>query len=185
MTDSELIALFNNRDEAALRAAEQRFGGLCRSVAANILADRRDVEECVSTVFFKLWSAIPPAEPRDLTAYVAKAARNEALSVYRACSAKRRFAVSVPLEELDACLAGALSADEEPTAKELARAIEAFLSRLPERQRGVFMRRYWFFDDAKTIAGLYGVTERRVNSLLARTRRELRAYLIKEEFINE
>ena len=59
------------------------------------------------------------------------------------------------------------------------------MSRLPARQRGVFMRRYWFFDDAKTIAGLFGVTERRVNSLLAKTRKELRSYLIKEEFINE
>ena len=76
MTDGELIALFNKRDEAALQAAEQRFGGLCRSIAANILSDRRDVEECVSSMFFKLWSAIPPAAPRDLTAYVAKAARN-------------------------------------------------------------------------------------------------------------
>ena len=58
-----------------------------------------------------------------------------------------------------------------------------FVSRLPAEQRGVFMRRIWFFDSVKDIAARFGITEKRVNVLLARTRRELRRYLTKEEFI--
>ena len=185
MTDSELIALLNQRDEAAIEAIRQRFGGLCMSLASNILKDRRDAEECVSSVYFKLWSGIPPAEPKDLTAYVAKAARNEALMRYRTNTAKRNFAVTVPLTELENCLSCGGGADEKLGAEALAKAVEGYVGRLPAVQRGVFMRRYWFFDSAKTIAGLYGLTEKRVNTLLAKTRRELRRYLIKEEYINE
>ena len=163
MNDGEILALLKKRDEAAVEAINERFGGLCFSLASNILKDRRDVEECVSRVYFKLWSSIPPAEPRDLAAYVAKAARNEALMKYRADSSARRFTASIPLEELENCISG----NDE--------AVEI----------DVFMRRYWFFDSAKTIAERFGTTEKRVNTLLAKTRRQLRRYLIKEEYINE
>ena len=184
MNDGEILALLKKRDEAAVEAINERFGGLCFSLASNILKDRRDVEECVSRVYFKLWSSIPPAEPRDLAAYVAKAARNEALMKYRADSSARRFTASIPLEELENCISGNDEA-VEIDAKQLAKAVESFVSRLPAEQRDVFMRRYWFFDSAKTIAERFGTTEKRVNTLLAKTRRQLRRYLIKEEYINE
>ena len=48
MDDSELIALFNRRDENAVAALMDKYGGLCRSLIGNILRDRRDVEECVN-----------------------------------------------------------------------------------------------------------------------------------------
>jgi len=185
MTDSEIIALLNSRDETAVNALNARFGGLCFSLARNILSDRRDAEECVSTVFFKLWNGIPPASPKDLTAYVAKAARNEAMARYRSNSAVRNLAAAVPLEELETCLAGAWSTEESLEVKALAKAVEEFVRSLPAEQRGVFMRRYWFFDKAKTIAEQFGISEKRVNTLLAKTRRQLRNYLIKEEYINE
>lgn len=185
MNDSEIITLFNSRDELALQAVDERFGGLCRSICSNILRDARDVEECVSNVYFKLWSGIPPADPRDLTAYVAKSARNEALMRYRANASQRNFAASVALEELEGVLAGSEDPEDGLRAKALAGAVESFVRRLPEEQRGVFMRRYWFFDSAKAIAETYGLTAKRVEVLLAKTRRQLRSYLIKEEFINE
>jgi len=185
MTDSEIITLLNNRDESAVEAIAARFGGLCRSICANILSDPRDAEECVSSAYFKLWSSIPPASPSDLTAYVAKTARNEALMRYRANAAKRNFAASVPLEELETCLAGSGDAQDALEAKATAQAIEDFIRLLPAEQRGIFMRRIWFFDSAKAIAERFGITEKRVNLLLAKTRRQLRSYLIKEEFIHE
>ena len=75
--------------------------------------------------------------------------------------------------------------EDELRAKELAGAVSVFLKGLPSEQRNVFMRRYWYFDSAKSIADRFGLSEARVNTLLQRTRRMLRRYLIKEEFINE
>ncbi len=185
MNDGRIIALFNKRDEAAVEAVRQKFGGLCRSLISNVLSDERDVEECLSSVYYKLWSSIPPASPKDLTAYVAKTARNEALSRYRANTAKRNLAVTVTLEELKNSLASNENAEDELDAKAIAKAVEGFVLRLPPLQRKVFMRRYWFFDSLNDIAKLSGVSEERVEQLLARTRRELRRYLIKEEYIYE
>ncbi|MBO4563465.1 MAG: sigma-70 family RNA polymerase sigma factor [Clostridia bacterium] len=185
MNDREIIALLNNRDEAAIEAIKDRFGGLCFGLASNILADRRDAEECVSSVYFKLWTSIPPADPKDLTAYIAKAARNEALMRYRSNSAKRNFSAAIPLEELENCISGSGGAEDAIQTKAIAGAIEEHIRRLPSLERGVFMRRYWFFDSAKAIAVRFGITEKRVNALLAKTRKELRRYLVKEEYINE
>ncbi|MCR5610345.1 MAG: sigma-70 family RNA polymerase sigma factor [Clostridiales bacterium] len=185
MTDGEIIALLNNRDETAVVAIKERFGGLCFRLASNILSDRRDAEECVSSVYFKLWSGIPPASPNDLTAYVAKTARNEALMRYRRNASKRNRAASVSLDELEECITGGSGTEEDLNAELLAKAVEEFIRVLPAEQRGVFMRRYWFFDSAKAIAGSFGLTEDRVNALLAKTRRQLRRYLIKEEYIYE
>ena len=185
MTDSEIIALLKERDETAVEAVKERFGGMCFRLASNILSDSRDAEECVSSVYFKLWSHIPPAEPEDLTAYVAKAARNEALMRYRANASKRSINVSASFEELESCLGVKESTEDVIEAESLAKAVEDFVRLLPAEQRVAFMRRYWFFDSAKAIAEMLGVTEKRVNTLLAKTRRQLRRYLIKEEYIYE
>ena len=185
MTDDEIIALLNNRDESAIAALNERFGGLCHSLALNVLEDMRDAEECVSSVYFKLWLGFPQAKPTDLTAYIAKCVRNEALMRCRANSAQKRYAVLVPLVELENCLASTGNAEDELNAKALATAVDEFVARLPAVQRGVFMRRYWFFDSAKDIAARFGITENRVKVLLARTRRQLRSYLKREEYINE
>lgn len=185
MEDSLIIELLNKRDEAAVSVLSEKYGGLCRSITSNLLSDSRDVEECVSSVLFRLWSSIPPAEPHDLTAYVAKAARNEALMRYRQNAAKRNFAASIPLEEIGDCLSGGADVEDELQAKALASAVERFVKTLPSEQRRIFMRRYWFFDSAKAIASLFGTNEKRINTILAKTRRQLRRYLVKEEFINE
>ena len=42
------------------------------------------------------------------------------------------------------------------------------------------MRRYWYFDSLKTISSLTGYSQNRVKSMLAGTRRALRAYLESE-----
>lgn len=185
MEDSLIIALLNKRDEAAVSALSEKYGGLIMSIASNLLADRRDAEECLSEVLFKVWSSVPPADPKNLTAYIAKAARNEAISRCRERNAKRNPSALVPLSELADCLSDNKSLDESVIAGELGSAVESFLKKLPADERRVFLRRYWFFDPVNAIAERYGLSERRVTTIIQRTRRALRRYLIKEEFINE
>ena len=48
MEDGQIVGLFWARSEEALRALDETYGGLCRSLALNILNDRRDAEECVN-----------------------------------------------------------------------------------------------------------------------------------------
>lgn len=42
MEDVQIVGLFWARSEEALRAVDETYGGLCRSLALNILNDRQD-----------------------------------------------------------------------------------------------------------------------------------------------
>lgn len=186
MGDKKIIELFFARSEQAIECVKERYGALCRQIAANMLSDPEDVEECLSDTYMALWNAIPPARPQKLRPFVARIARNQAgnkLAYNRAL--KRGREVTVPLEELEPWLASTRDVDAELDGKELTRAIERFLLTLDKDSRNVFLRRYWFFDSIEQIAAGFGASESWVKSRLLRARSKLRSYLIKEGYIYE
>lgn len=181
MEDGQIVGLFWARSEEALRAVDETYGGLCRSLALNILNDRQDAEECVNDAYLGLWRAIPPARPAPLRAYLCRVVRNIALNAYYKKRAARRSAAGcVPFEELEDCLAGADEAVQALETKELARCIERFLDTLNQEDRVIFLRRYWFADSCRQIAGRVGLSEKNVTVRLARMRRKLKEHLAGE-----
>ena len=80
-------------------------------------------------------------------------------------------------EELAACLPPGAPMD----AARFRRVLPAFLETLSDRDRGVFLHRYYFLESASEIAALFDVKENFVRAVLARTRRKLKKYL-KEEW---
>lgn len=46
MTDEAIMDLYWQRREEAIAATEEKYGGYCRTIARNILADPQDAEEC-------------------------------------------------------------------------------------------------------------------------------------------
>ena len=93
---------------------------------------------------------------------------------------KRSAEVSALTEELSACIADPTAA-REAESREIAEALNSFLSTLPVDARLFFMRRYWYMDSVKAIAEKYGCGESRVKTSLHRTREKLRDYLQKED----
>ena len=63
MQDNEIIELFWQRSEEALRETEQKYGRYCLSIAMGILGDLEDAEEVVNDVLLKTWNNIPPQRP--------------------------------------------------------------------------------------------------------------------------
>ena len=63
MTDEAIMDLYWQRREEAIAATEEKYGGYCRTIARNILADPQDAEECVSDAWLKAWKAMPPHRP--------------------------------------------------------------------------------------------------------------------------
>ncbi len=180
MNDGEIIELLLKRDEAALNAITERYGGLCRSLMRNILRDERDAEECMSSVLMKLWSGIPPARPKNLRAYIAKAARNEALMRWRS-NKSRGIGELEPLNELSGTLP---PAEDAVMAKELRASVERYLLKLPQKKRRVFIQRYWFLESIADIAKANGDSESKTASMLFRIRNGLRDHLVKEGMID-
>ena len=67
MDDEAIVALYWNRDEAAITETDRKYGPYCRSIARNILSNREDAEECVSDTWRHAWNAMPPQRPGSLT----------------------------------------------------------------------------------------------------------------------
>ncbi len=83
------------------------------------------------------------------------------------------------LEELEEC-ASSDNPLQAVEAAELEAVVNRFLHTLPERERNVFLRRYWFTEPMADIARRYGMREPTVRSSLFRSREKLRHYLEKE-----
>ena len=87
---------------------------------------------------------------------------------------------ALALEELRDCVSGGQSVESEEERREIAAVINRFLGSLPERERTVFLRRYWHVTPVKEIAAAYGMTQGQVSSMLHRSRKKLRAMLEQE-----
>ena len=178
MEDLQIIGLLFQRSETAIFALQQKFGGLCRSIISNILPDRRDVEECVSDTFLRVWNSIPPQRPARLDSYIARIARNVALDRYDYNTASmRNTGMTLAFEELALYLP---SRDQETDALEFRTFLNRFLRSLPKTSRMMFVRRYWYGESIAQIADAFECSEEKVKSTLFRTRNKLRQSMIKE-----
>ena len=90
MDDTGIIDLLFAREERAVMELQRKYGGLCRSMAANLLGAPQDVEECLSDLWYAVWQRIPPERPRAMGAFLGRIVRNLAISRYRESHAQKR-----------------------------------------------------------------------------------------------
>ena len=88
MEDEKILALYCARDEAALAATQEKYGGYCRTIAGAVLGDPADAEESVSDALLGAWNAIPPHRPENLRTFLGKLTRRAALKKYRAAMSR-------------------------------------------------------------------------------------------------
>lgn len=182
MEDEKIIELFFERSEQAIQELDLKYGQFCHKLSYNIVNNRQDAEECVNDAYLGAWNAIPPARPSPLLTYLCKIVRNISLKIYyKTAAAKRNSTYTIAMEEIEACTAGPNTVESEIEAKELARIIESFLDTLTIENRVIFMRRYWFSDSCKDIAGFVGLSEKNISVRLTRIRQKLIEYLTERE----
>ena len=185
MEDLQIIALYENRKEEAVRETDRKYGRLLYAQAGNTLPDRRDREEAVSDTYVRVWNAIPPEKPVCFKAWLLKLARRLCIDRFRALNSEKRrgseYALS--LEELGDIVSGSDDPMDALPQKELLQAIECFLQQLPQRERQVFLCRYFFSDPIKRIAAGCDLKPAHVKTLLYRTRQSLKQYLQQEGLI--
>lgn len=180
--DKRILLMLNNRDEQALKETVNLYGVLCRSVARNILGSEEDAEECLDDALLTIWNAIPPAKPENYCAYLLKIVHHIALDRYKARQRGKRGGgqqASV-LEELEDLLPAPDHVEQELERRELTAAITRFLQSLPQKQRDLFIRRYWSFTSFSDLAQTFDMSENHLQVTLSRLRKKLLAYLKKE-----
>lgn len=184
MEDERIIALYQQRSEAAVQETADQYSRLIKNIAINILDNEEDAKECENDTYMALWNSIPPKQPENLMSYICRIAKNMALTRFRDSHRKKRSAETVALDELEELLPGR-SLEDEVHARALGRTIDSFLSSVSRRERVIFISRYWYGDSVKRIAGELEVTANTVSISLHRTRKALREYLEKEGLYNE
>lgn len=184
MDDNKIIELYFKRDESALSETDKKYGRYCYGIAYNILFDREDSKESVNDTYLGAWNTMPPKRPAVLSSFLGRITRNIALKRYRERSAAKRGggAVAVSLEELSECIAASDTVERTMERQELSRIVDSFLRALPEGERNVFIRRYWYCDEISAIAKRYGATKGKIKMMLLRTREKLAKELRREEF---
>ncbi len=180
MEDDKIIELYWARDEAAILETDMKYHPYCHTIAYRILNNEEDSEECVNDTWLRTWSRIPPERPSIFSAFLGKITRNLAIDRYRrAHAAKRAGNLETVDLELDDCI-GRSHIEEWMDDQAIAGTISVFLRGLDEFSRILFMRRYWYLESIADIALRYRVSESKVKSNLFRTRKALRAQLLKE-----
>ena len=106
MKDNEIIALYWERNESAISATAEKYGGYCHTISYNILQDHGDAEECVNDTYLGAWKSMPPQRPDRLSAYLGKLTRNLSINRFRQYTAEKRGQGQVPLalSELEDCV---------------------------------------------------------------------------------
>lgn len=181
--DSKIIDLFYERSEKAIIELSKKYEPLCKKIANNILNNSLDTEECVNDAYLGLWNTIPPQNPNPLIAYVCKIVRNLAIKKYHNNTAvKRNSAYDISLDELEHCLSGLATVEDEFSLKLLSEEIDSFLDKLDKENRVIFVRRYWFADSISDIADRLSMSNHNVTARLFRMREKLKNHLRKEGY---
>lgn len=185
MEDTEIIELYWQRSETAIKETDGKYGSYCKSIVHNILQNREDTEECINDTWLHTWNAIPTERPYEFRTWLGRIARNLAFDRYRKITAKKRggHEVDILISELEDCIPSAQTVEKELEDAELAGLISSFLKKQKKESRIIFVRRYYYSDSIKQIAERFGISESKVKSSLFRIRNGLKVYLEREGIV--
>ena len=72
MDDREIVELYWQRSDRAIAETAARYGAYCHTIAANILRDPGDAEECVNDTWLRAWNSMPDQRPERLGSLTVK-----------------------------------------------------------------------------------------------------------------
>ena len=138
----------------------------------------------MNDTLLRTWNTIPPKRPDSLRAYLLRITRNLSIDrIRRNRAEKRGDGYDAPLEELAEVTAGGSTPEEEVLLEELTEALNRFLNTLSERDRRLVVRRYFLMEPYSALSRDSGLSEGHLRTILARSRKKLRAFLMKENLL--
>ncbi len=177
--DSEIIELFRQRNEKAIHMTDKKYGTLIYRIAYNILHDKSDCEECRNDVYLGLWNAIPPASPIVFPAFITQIIRRIAINRYTEKTAKKRIPseLTVSIDDLADFLHSDSDSESNTDVNELKDIINSFLADSSERERFIFIARYYIGDSIANIAADLNLTGSSVYKELSKIKNNFKLHL--------
>lgn len=168
--DERIISLVALRQEEGIRLLQEKYGCMVRYIVGGILKDDRDIDECISDIYMKVWNGIESydASRGRLPTWLTAIARNTAIN--------RMRRKSDGAGGMDDRIAGeALTPEELMLRQERKEQLSKAVSRLTTQERSIFYRKYYYLQSTAQVAAELGMSERAVEGRLYRLRKKLRS----------
>lgn len=179
--DDKLVEDIRDGDQAALGRVIDKYAAYVGTIVWNIVQGKltkADVEEIVSDVFLTLWRSADKVHRGKLKSYLSVIARR------RSINALRRVKQGAPLEDDELPIIAPGPEDEYLRQTEYA-ALRQTVDELPEPDRTIFIRHYYFYQKTAEIASALGINVNTVQKKLLRGRERLRRELTKGGYFIE
>ena len=185
MSDEQIVELYWQRDEQAIKETEIKYKSFLLSVALNIVHDMCDSEECLNDTYIGAWNAIPPARPLALQAFLGAIMRRMAIDRFRANNRQKRIAseFTLSLSEFEDFIADDSDMNAEIEAKELGKIISNYVRSLPDRQMYIFVSRFYIADSPATISKELGCSVSTVKREIESIKIGLKKHLESEGYL--
>ncbi len=184
LLEEKILALLMKKPGAGLEKLMNTYAGLVYTIVLNKLSavcPKEDIEECVSSVFFEAFEkrASIDLSKGTIKSFLATIAKRRAIDMYRK-NIKEHTAV-LPLHTL-----GEGTQDKSPGSSESQVLSDAFDTRnllissikaLGEPDSEIFIRKYYFGQSTRVIAGLMNFKENTIDKKVSRGLRKLRAII--------
>ncbi len=184
LDDSDIVELYWNRDENAITETDLKYKKYLLTVAYNIVHDAPDCDECLNDTYIGAWNSMPPSKPNLLKAFLTTIMRRIAINRYHSNLKKSNIPseMTVSLSELEDFIDDGSSAEEKFDAHLLGKLISDYLRSLTDRNRYIFMSRYYLANTVDKIASNLNLSRSTVNKELAFIRNGLKEKLESEGY---
>lgn len=185
LDDEKIIELYWQRDEEAIEATDFKYRKYLFRVAYNIVRDNVDCEECLTDTYLGAWNAMPPSKPSVLKAFLTTIMRRISIKRYHSNLRKKVIPseMTVSLSELEDFIVGDEDVGDDFDAVKLGEIISNFVRCLSEREKFIFMSRYYLAEPIDIIARDLGLSRSTINKELAAIRSSLKEKLESEGYL--
>lgn len=159
ISDHELFRIFvdSNKAEVYFREIMNRYSQKVYWQVRRLLLTHTDTDEVVQTVFIKLWQHAEKFRfDSALSSYIFRIAYNESMNFLKQ---RRRFQSLDELLDKDGYYIKQISSGQEIAAHTIEARLQIALLKLPEKQRQVFLYRYFEALSYKDISEITGTSE--------------------------
>ena len=180
-SDNEIIKMYWARNEDAILETDKKYGKYAYKIAFNILQDHEDCEECKNDAYIAIWNAIPPTKPEVFRSFVAQIIRRIAINRYREKNAAKRVPseLFVSIEELHNYICDSDYWKTSIDSNRLGEYISNYLLEISDRQRYIFIERFYFAEPVAQIAADLSVAQSTIYREVERIKSGLKKYLEK------
>lgn len=177
--DEQIVDMYWQRDPDAIQETDKKYGSLLRTMAYNILCDVQDCEECQNDTYLDVWNAIPSTRPTSFAAFIVRIVKRIAIDRYKEKSRQKRIPsqLTVSIEELKQSLSSGVTVEQEYDAKEVSQMISDYVWQLNERQRYIFIDRYYMLEPVEKTAAELQISVQTAYREIEKIKRGLKKYL--------